>query len=122
MTEWLAVALGGAAGAVARFGVGRWLAPHAAGAFPWHTFAVNLLGCFALGVVLRWLPADAAEARALLAVGFCGGFTTFSTFGYETLLLVQGRTYGAAAGYVAGSVILGVLATAAGVWLGTRTA
>lgn len=120
MTAWLAVALGGAAGAVVRFGVGRWLAPAHAGAFPWHTFAVNLLGCFALGVVLRWLPADALEARALLAVGFCGGFTTFSTFGYETLLLVQGRTYGVAAGYVVGSVVLGVLATAAGVWLGAR--
>lgn len=122
MTAWLAVALGGAAGAVSRFGVGRWMAPHAAVAFPWHTFAINLLGCFALGVVIRWLPADAPEARALLATGFCGGFTTFSTFGYETLLLVQGRMYGVAAGYVVGSVLLGVLATAAGVWLGARAA
>ena len=64
--------------------------------------------------------ASVLRARALLAVGFCGAFTTFSTFGWETVSLLEGRHYGAAAAYVVTSVVLGLAATAAGLWLGGR--
>lgn len=117
---WLLVALGGAAGALARYGVARALPWGAGEGFPWATFGVNVAGALLLGVLLRWLPGDADGARALLAVGFCGAFTTFSTFGWETLVMVERQAWGLAAAYVGGSVVAGVAAVAAGLWVGGR--
>jgi CrcB protein len=112
---YLYVALGGAAGALARF----WLSGS-----PWATFGINVAGSLLLGFLVRLLPGQAAEAelRALLAVGFCGAFTTFSTFGVETVELLRRSAYGAAAAYMAGSVGLSVLAVVAGAWLAARFA
>lgn len=110
------IALGGALGAAARWGLGGWVHQWAGVALPWGTLAVNVLGAFALGFGVRYLEAAAAspELRALLAVGFLGAFTTFSTFSYEAVLLLEEGAWGRALAYVGGSVVLGVLGVVLG--------
>lgn len=112
MPNALAVAVGGALGALARYGVASAIGGRS---FPWATLAINVAGSFALGVVLagaagRW----PAAVSFFVTVGFLGAFTTFSTFSFEaTELLREGRA--ATAGtYVAASVVLGLLASVAG--------
>lgn len=118
---WAFVAVGGAAGALLRYAVGQALGPGRPGAFPWHTFAVNVAGSLILGVVLALVPADdPRHLRPLLAVGFCGGLTTFSTFGYETVALLQARAYGTAAAYAGGSFAVALAAVAIGLSMGGR--
>lgn len=112
----LLVAVLGAAGALSRYAIGT-----AAGSttFPWPTLAINVAGCLALGVVLAVGPAKwSPELTTGVGVGFLGGFTTFSTFGVETQTLVRDERLGAAAAYVALSVLLGVVAAYAGTTLG----
>lgn len=112
----LYIALGGALGALARFSLGGWIATWAGAGFPWATLAINAAGSLFLGLLMQALPGSGAETgmRALLAVGFCGSFTTFSTFGYEAVALLQRNAPGTAGAYVLASVGLGVL----GVWTG----
>lgn len=116
---YLYVAVGGVLGSLARFAVGGWAAGAGGPPIPWGTLLVNLLGSLLLGVLMRALPewGVSMEARALLTVGFCGSFTTFSTFGYETWALLQGGAHGLAALYVLASVVLGIAGVAAGLWL-----
>src|SRR4051812_15127435 len=89
--ELALMAVGGATGAAARYGVAQWL-PVRAGHFPWATFGTNVAGSFAIGVVLmviiEWIP-PAHHLRHLVVTGFIGAFTTFSTFAVETDLLVK---------------------------------
>ena len=106
------VFVGGGAGAVARFALGRWLA--APGGFPWHTFGINVLGSFVLGLLVV-LCKDRHGWLALLGAGVCGGFTTFSAFSVETLRMIEAEDFGAAGGYVFGSAAAGLV----GAWLGT---
>ena len=110
-----AIALGGAAGTLARFGVGAY-AQRFSGTGPFSTLAINVLGSFLLGFLMRYVLGTAAapELRVGLTVGFCGGFTTFSTFSYETVRLLEQGSYGRAAAYVGSSVVLSMLATLAG--------
>jgi len=84
--------------------------------FPWGTFTVNMLGSFALGVLLgaQSFGQASAELVLLLGVGFCGGFTTFSTFTFETVRLVEQGSWGNAAANVIASVGVGLLAAIAG--------
>lgn len=120
---WLYVGIGGAAGALLRHAAGQALGPPQPGAFPWHTFAVNVAGSLVLGVVMAMVPADdPRHLRALLAVGFCGGLTTFSTFGYETVGLLEARAYGVALAYAGGSFAIALLAVVVGTWIGARPA
>ena len=120
---WLYVALGGAVGSLLRYGAGQALGPARPGAFPWHTFAVNVAGSLLLGLVVALVPRDDPHhLRALLAIGFCGGLTTFSTFGYETVSLLQARALGTALAYAGGSLALTLLAVAVGLWTGARLA
>lgn len=114
--SWLLVALGGAAGAAARFGVAQAFA--ALDGFPWATFGINVAGSFGLGLLMGAFPVagDAWRMRALLGIGFCGGFTTFSAFSYETLVLLQRGSPVPALGYALGCVAAGVLAA----WIGLR--
>lgn len=112
-TAALAVALGGAVGAVGRYLAGRWLPPRYG--VPWGTLLVNVLGSFVLGLVLgaglpNWLT-------VLLGTGFCGALTTFSTFSVELVQQVQRRAWLALAGYGVGSIVLGLLACWAGLTL-----
>ena len=111
------VALGGAAGAVARYQAGRgmtaWLGPAAVSAFPWATLAVNVVGSLAMGLLAGWLArhGSAGEtARLLLGVGLLGGFTTFSAFSLELMLLIERGQAGSAFAYAAISVLAGLSA------------
>jgi CrcB protein len=111
----LAILAGGAAGALARAGVGEAL-PHARGGWPWATFLVNLGGA----ALLAWLTTRLTEMvaptrywRLGLGTGFCGALTTFSTFQVETIRLADDGYTGVAAGYAAASLAAG-LAVAAG--------
>ena len=114
------VALGGAVGSVARFLVSGVIQRLSATTFPLWTLVVNLTGSVLLGFLMRYLvdgvPAS-PEARALLTAGFCGGYTTFSTFSYETVALVEQGDWGRGAAYVSASVGLSLFGTFAGIGL-----
>jgi CrcB protein len=118
--QWIAVAAGGAAGAVSRYALATIVYGLLGTHFPWGTMVVNLVGCFGLGVVAAW--ADAAVApewiRTTLAIGFFGAFTTFSTFSLEALRLLEQGEAGRAGTYVLASVVVGIGAVAAGLALG----
>ena len=110
------IALGGAVGSVLRYLIGGAVQRSSASGYPVGTMFVNVAGCFLIGVFVRYLlnMQTSAELRALLVVGFCGGFTTFSTFSFETVGLIEGGEYTRAATYIVGSVILCLMATFAG--------
>jgi CrcB protein len=112
----LVIGLGGALGAVARYVVGGWVQDATGGFFPWGTLVINVSGSLLLGFVLVWLQASVASAdlRQFIAVGFLGSFTTFSTFSYEGLALIRDGEWWQAGGYIAGSVVIGLVAAAAG--------
>ena len=111
-----AVALGGALGSVTRFAIGLYGSRVEDGAVPYATLLINVGGSFLLGVLLRVLPQVSAspELAAALTVGFCGGFTTFSTFSAELARMVQLGSYWRAASYAVASVLLSLAATFAG--------
>ena len=116
------VAIAGALGALARYGIGTALGPRASDprAFPLGTFVVNLTGTFVLGV-LAVLFAErviaSAWLRTSLTVGFLGAYTTFSAFSLETVRLIENGGAVVAATYVVASVVLGVLAAYSGMTL-----
>lgn len=105
---WMLVALGGALGSLARHGLGLALA----GVAPLGTLAANVAGCGLIGYLHAKAGSDAA--RALLMTGFCGGFTTWSAFGLETVRLASDGRLAAAAGYAVGTLALGLGAVAMG--------
>lgn len=115
----LGVALAGGLGSLARYAVGAALASPTQ-RWPWGTLAVNLIGAALIGVVVAICAArpDGARLRVYLATGFLGGFTTFSSLALETVTQLQRRAYGSAVAYVAVTVVAGVAACAAGLWLG----
>ncbi len=117
---WL-VALGGALGSVGRFLLGPVIHKAFGFTFPFGTLFINILGSFILGAVVG-LAVDGGpvspQARAFLAIGFCGGFTTFSAFSFETVTLLEGGQLGRAGAYVLASVVLSVTAA----WIGLLTA
>lgn len=115
----LYVAAGGAVGAVARYQLGRAVTSWTGGGagFPWPTLAANVLGCFAMGALFGWLArhGGASETmRLLLGVGLLGGFTTFSAFSLEVLLLTERGAHLSAVTYIAMSVLAGIVALYAG--------
>jgi CrcB protein len=116
VNAFLLVGLGGALGAMARFGVGRLLG---ASAFPWATLTVNVVGGLLMGLLAGWLVARNGneQLQLFLGVGLLGGFTTFSAFSLETILLVVRGNPGHAAAYVLASVVASVGAVAIGLWL-----
>lgn len=116
MKSWLIVALGGALGALARH-AGSLLAARLWGAqWPLGTLLINVIGSFILGGLMQSFlqGAVSTEARLLVGVGFCGAFTTFSTFSVEVVTLAQQGRYGAASVYAALSLGLSVGAAALG--------
>lgn len=116
MMALLAVATGGALGAVARYLGAGWVQDLAGGFFPWGTFVVNAVGCLLLGFSLVWLQGTlvSTEMRDLVTIGFLGSFTTFSTFSFETVAMLRDGEWWRAGGYAAGSVALGLVAVVAG--------
>jgi CrcB protein len=116
------VGIGGFAGANARYLLDVWITNRWPSAFPWGTFAINLSGSFILGLFMAFAqdrPWVARESRLLFAVGFVGTYTTFSTYAYQSLRLVQGGEIALAALYIIASVVLGLVAVFAGVALGS---
>ena len=115
------VAIGGAAGSVARYLLSGAIQERSATMFPVGTLLVNVSGCLAIGFLMR-LVLDTGEfsppVRALLTTGFLGGFTTFSTFAWESMGAVEEGAIRRALAYVGGSVVLGLAA----VWVGSAAA
>lgn len=119
----LYVFLGGGVGCVLRYllsSVATW--PVSAGQFPLKTFAVNMLGCFLIGLISAAfaITGGRAEYKNLLVAGFCGGFTTFSTFSREALDLFNGGAVLVAVAYVVLSVLVGIALVAAGYALASK--
>jgi fluoride exporter len=111
MTTILAIAAGGALGALMRHGLNTGITHFAGTGFPWGILVINVLGSFILGVFVAafahfWGPSQ--TVRAFLVVGMLGAFTTFSTFSMDSVLLIERSAYGAAAFYVIASVSLAV--------------
>ncbi|HEX9843174.1 MAG TPA: fluoride efflux transporter CrcB [bacterium] len=118
---YLSVAVGGALGAMLRYGLSGWLHTLTGMVFPIGTLAVNVLGSLIIGAVLELSTGRfllSVEVRLLLTTGFCGGLTTFSTFSYETLELLQGRQWLEAAG----NLLLNAVVSIAAAWLGVLLA
>ena len=111
MNNFLLVALGGAAGSVTRYALGLRLA---GASWPQATFAVNIIGGLLIGLLSGALAVRMGEGaerlRLLLQVGVLGGFTTFSAYSLETVMMIERRAYASAAGYALGSVAICLLA------------
>ncbi len=114
MLVW--IGLGGAAGSILRYLFGALVQRSAGLAFPAGTLAVNVVGCFVMGILAQhFMNAQTSPVmRTALMTGFCGGFTTFSAFSLETVGLLRGGEYGKTAAYVVLSVTLSILATISG--------
>ena len=113
---WVAFVVAGAVGAPLRYLVDIAITERVKGAFPWATFVINVSGSFLLGLLIglglhHGLP---KTARVVLGVGFCGAYTTFSTFAFETVRLFEEGEPVAACRYAAGTIFVGALAAAAG--------
>jgi CrcB protein len=116
--DYVWVALGGGVGAVTRYAVGQWIVSRAGTGFPLHTLLINVTGSLAIGIVLTLLTerllVDPAW-RLLLVVGFLGGYTTFSSYTYEALALVEAGEVGSALAYALFSNVVGLGAALLGI-------
>lgn len=117
----LVVFIGSGTGGAARYLIGKLIKSNITpSSFPWETFTVNILGCFIIGI-LYGISADSQwlspRLKLLLAVGFCGGFTTFSTFANENYLLLNNSNLLSFAIYTTASIVTGILAVALGYYL-----
>ena len=120
---YLLVFVGGGTGSLLRYLTGRLLPATLTGSpFPNAILVVNLVASFALGAVVGWLinRAGGEETRLLIGVGFCGGLSTFSSFSYDTVVLLQQDRVGAALLNIGLNVVLCLLASAGGLALGAR--
>jgi fluoride exporter len=121
MGVYLAVALGGAAGSMSRYGIDQAIERRSFAVFPWATFTINISGCLLIGVVVAALVDrhhTPAWLRTGLVVGCLGGYTTFSTFAQEGLDLMREGQSAVALLYAVGSVIVGLVAVYAGMAVG----
>lgn len=120
MRSALLVALGGAVGAVARYGIGLASVRWAEAGWPVGTWAVNALGCLAIGLALPLVEAE--RTRLVVLVGLLGSFTTFSTFSADTVVLWEAGRPGLAAANALGSVVVGVAFVLLGLTMGRQLA
>jgi CrcB protein len=116
MKNYFWIALGGAIGCVARYGLYTWIKKYQSGFFPWHTYIVNLAGCFLIGICYAWMLKNGQKniVSVFLMTGVLGGFTTFSSFGLETFELLLSSRYWHAAFYAFGSCVFGIMMVLAG--------
>ena len=127
LTQYLVIGLGGALGSMLRFGVGTLIdsgmTKGTGPIFPWGTIIVNITGCFVIGFIFTISTAEgrlmlSPLTRNFITIGILGGYTTFSSFSWQTLSLAQAGQWGAAAANVLISVVLCLV----GVWLGASVA
>ena len=117
MKLFWAIAVGAAAGGVSRFYLTLAVQQRLGPSFPWGTLLINVTGSLLLGFLIRYSlasPAVSLEVRAMLTIGFCGGYTTFSSYSYETAVLIEEGQFGRAAVYSISSVVIALLATFCG--------
>lgn len=115
MDKILFIAFGSALGGVARYLVGKWAPTFYS--FPWGTFIVNIIGCFLIGLIYGLIAKGinlSENARLFLTVGFCGGFTTFSTYVHDCYGMMGTSDFLLGAAYAAGTFFLGMLMAYAG--------
>lgn len=111
------VMAGSAVGGGCRYLLSNVITEHSAGCFPWGTFVVNIVGCFLIGILFGLIERGvdiSPELRALLITGFCGGFTTFSTFAHENYLLFSDSRFWIVFVYAVASFAVGLLLAHAG--------
>ena len=121
MLAYLWVAIGGALGSMARYGIGNLILEKSGSIFPWHTLFINVTGSFVIGILGavtvpegKMTPQSQVLATQLLITGVCGGYTTFSSFSLQTLTLLRdGQWF-----YAAGNILLSVILCMIAVWLG----
>lgn len=121
MKSLLLIFLGGGLGSVTRFSLGKWISSLHSHHFPWGTLVVNVVACFALGWIIGLADHKhiiSPSARLFWTVGFCGGFSTFSTFSNETLYLLQSGFTASLVLYITLSLLLCVAAVFGGLYLG----
>ena len=118
---YVLVAVFGAAGAVSRYALDGWISDATHGQFPWGTFVINLLGSFALGLVVALMTERLLAQpnwRIAIGIGYLGSFTTFSTYAYESVKLAEDGAVGLALVNSVGMVALGMLAAFVGLAIG----
>lgn len=121
LIKLLLVAAGGALGSVLRYLVGAFVQTQYTLTFPYHTLGINVLGCFVMGLLIGWGVHAGGEQglglRLFLITGVLGGFTTFSAFSLDVVMLVERGAYLAAATYIAASLLASLFAVFSGLWL-----
>ena len=119
MKQLLLVFVGGGFGSVLRYIIGKWL-NNSENGIPYGTFAANIIGSLLIGVILGYAAKNETLSHSstlLLATGFCGGFTTFSTFAYENHLFLKSGDFTSFAFYTIASFVVGFLAVFAGMYI-----
>jgi fluoride exporter len=119
---YAAVMIGGAIGSALRYAMSTWIAEASHSTFPWGTLAVNILGSLVIGVFTGLTGPDgpllvSPVGRAFVTIGIIGGFTTFSSFSFQTMLLLQDGQWFPAVGNILSSVVLCLVATGGGIAL-----
>ena len=125
MLKYLLVGIGGCLGSILRFWLGSYIGSKMGTRFPYGTFVVNITGSFLVGLVFAWLTVRTSWSpnwRYLIPIGFIGGYTTFSSFEYETLRTIQDGQIGLGLLYVAASVVVGFVAVWGGMIAGRAIA
>ena len=120
MMGYLVVFLGAGVGGMMRHAMNIWIARFAGTHFPMHTLVINVTGSLVMGMVAGWFAmkgGSAGHLRLFLATGILGGYTTFSAFSLDAVLLWERHDYLLAAYYVGGSVVLSLLGLVAGLWI-----
>jgi CrcB protein len=115
----LLIGTGGFAGSISRYLLTKFIATKWPMAFPWGTFSVNIIGCFLIGIIMgmSFQSSISTQTRLLLATGFCGGFTTFSTYSLEIFELYQRGQAGISMLYLFTSILAGFLSVWLGLWV-----
>ena len=121
MRNLIAISLGAIGGALSRYYLTLWFAQRFGTNFPYGTFFINITGCFAMGffvsLALERVITISPEIKLLIATGFLGSYTTFSTYGLDTITLLGDRRFGLAVIYWVGSTLLGIISVQLGVGL-----